>query len=78
MAADFGIALAAKSLMTGEDTWQRFNLKSCARCRGDLYLELEDHIVFAKCLQCSRNFEVGSGSELWAFLQGRLTGQTAA
>ena len=78
MAADSGKNLVTKRLTAAKDAWASFNLKSCPRCKGDLYLDFEDQIIFAKCLQCSRNFEVVSSWGLWEFLRGKLTGQPAA
>ena len=34
----------------------RILLRSCPRCRGDLFPELEDQDTFA-CLQCGRRFD---------------------
>ncbi len=78
MVAQSGKSAVAKRLAAARDAWARFNLKSCPRCRGDLFLEFEDQIFFAKCLQCSRNYEVGGDRELWQFLQGKLSEQPAA
>ena len=51
------------------ETWTRFNLKSCPRCQGDLYLERDHELVFAKCLQCARiYYDVEADQEPWLIL----------
>ena len=52
------------------EAWTRFNLKSCPRCQGDLYLEHERELVFAKCLQCARiYYDVAADCEPWLIME---------
>ena len=70
--------IAVRSTGTPE-AWTRFNLKSCPRCQGDLYLERDHELVFAKCLQCARiYYDVEAGQEPWLVLAGSDSQRKAA
>ncbi len=60
--------VAVRSTGTSE-AWPQFNLKSCPRCQGDLYLERDHELVFAKCLQCARiYYDVEASHDPWLLL----------
>ena len=45
--------------------------EDCAACGGNIYLVIDEYRqLFKKCLQCSREFSVGSGLKRYRKLMG--------
>lgn len=51
-------------------------LKTCARCKGDLYEDHDDYGRFISCLQCGHELNNREVTLLWTAIQGKM-GETS-
>ncbi len=47
-------------------------LKTCARCKGDLYEDNDDYGRFISCLQCGHELNNREVTLLWTTTQGKI------